>query len=54
MARLVREAIELLLKEDRQARMRAAEALFQVGAPVADWPEMEREIEAAHLKDDSL
>jgi len=47
-SQLVREAIELLLMQDRQARMQAAEALFQIGAPVADWPEMKREIEEAH------
>ncbi|MGQ0569032.1 MAG: ribbon-helix-helix protein, CopG family [Armatimonadota bacterium] len=50
MGRLVREAIDLLLLENRQARIRAAEALFQVGAPVADWPKMKREIEAAHIE----
>jgi len=49
-AQLVREAIDLLLKEDRQARVRAAKSLFQVGAPVSDWEEMKREIEAARLK----
>ena len=49
-AQIVREAIALLLHEDRQARMKAAEALLRVGAPVADWPEIERDIEAAHLK----
>lgn len=48
-AALVREAIDLLLAQDRQARLRAAEALFRVEAPVADWPAMEREIEAAYL-----
>ena len=37
----VRDAIELLLEEDRLARTRAAEALFQVEAPVADWSRME-------------
>ncbi len=47
-ARLVREAIDLLLQEDRQARLRAAEALFQVEAPIADWDQMKREIEEAH------
>lgn len=51
MAQLAREAIDLLLKEDRQARLRAAEALFRVGAPVADWPKMKREIERAHSQD---
>ena len=50
-ARLVREAIDLLLQEDRQARLRAAEALFQVEAPIADWDQMKREIEEAHRSD---
>lgn len=48
MAQVVREAIDLLLKEDRQARMRAAEKLFSVGASVADWDQMELEIEEAY------
>ena len=47
-AQLVREAIELFVRE-RQARMQAAEALFRLEAPVADWPEMKQEIEVAHL-----
>lgn len=47
-AQLVREAIELLLNEDQQARLRAAEELFQIEAPTADWDQMKREIEAAH------
>ncbi len=51
-AQLVREAIELLLMQDRQARIQAAEALFQIEAPVADWPEMKQEIEEAHLEAD--
>jgi hypothetical protein len=32
----------------------AAEALFQVEAPVRDWPEMKREIEDARLQAGSL
>jgi len=48
-AQIVREAIDLLLKEDKEARMRAAEKLFRVGAPVADWDQMKQEIEEAHL-----
>ncbi|RMF84315.1 MAG: ribbon-helix-helix protein, CopG family [Nitrospinota bacterium] len=51
-AQLVREAIELWLMQDRQARMQAAESLFQIEAPVANWPEMKQEIEEAHLKAD--
>jgi hypothetical protein len=46
-ADLVREAIDLLLAQDKQARMQAAEALCQVEAPVADWEQMKREIEEA-------
>ena len=46
---LVREAVDLLLEQDREARIRAAEALFRVGGPVADWQEMKREIEEAYL-----
>ena len=49
-AQLVREAIEQLLLQDRRARIQAAEALFQVEAPVSEWLEMKREIEEAHLK----
>lgn len=41
-AYIVREAIELLTREHRQARMQAAGALFRIEAPVADWLEMER------------
>lgn len=52
-AKLVREAIDLLLKEDRQVKQRVAEALFQVGAPVADWDEMKKDIEGAHLKSET-
>lgn len=46
-ARLVREAIDRLQAEDRHAKVQAAEALFRVDAPVADWAEMKREIERA-------
>ncbi|MEW6572179.1 MAG: hypothetical protein AB1374_00875 [Bacillota bacterium] len=46
---LVSQAIDLFLQEDRQARLRAAEALFQVEAPVADWEEIKREIVKGHL-----
>ncbi len=49
-AQLAREFIELSLAGDRQARIRAAEELFQIGAPVSEWSEMEKEIEKAHLK----
>ena len=48
-ALVVREAIEQLLAGERQARVRAAEALFRVEAPVADWAQMEQEIEAARI-----
>ena len=46
---LVREAIDFLLVHDKEARQRAAEALFQIEAPVADWPDMEKEIELGFL-----
>ena len=48
--RLVREALARLVEEDTAERVRAAEALFALEAPVADWPEMEREIEAARAE----
>jgi hypothetical protein len=44
---LICEAIELLLAQDQQARLQAAEALCQVEAPVADWETMKRELEEA-------
>ncbi|MDR7551218.1 MAG: ribbon-helix-helix protein, CopG family [Armatimonadota bacterium] len=51
-ARLVREAIEARLQHDREARLQAAQALFRVGAPVADWPHMEQEIAEARGRAD--
>ncbi len=48
-AQIVREAIERMLKEDMQIKMEAAETLFGLEAPVADWPEMKRQIEGPHL-----
>ena len=53
LAQLVREAIDKMLQEDQQLKLRAAEALFQVEAPVSDWLEMKREIEEPHLRDQS-
>ncbi len=53
MARLVREAIDLLLEEDRRAKLRAAESLFEVGAPVAEWEQMKQEIVTAHLESEA-
>ena len=47
-AELVRQAIELLLAQDREARVQAAQALFQVEAPIADWDKLKQEIEEAH------
>lgn len=47
-AELVREAISLLLDQERRARERAAESLFRIEAPVADWEEMKQEISAAY------
>jgi len=50
-AQLARETIALLLKDDdRQARLRADKALFQVEAPVVEWEKIKQEIEAAHLE----
>ena len=46
-AQLVRQAIEAFLEEDRQSRLEAAQALFQVEAPVDNWEQMKREIEEA-------
>ena len=51
MDEIVREAVEFLLAEDRRARLRAAEALFRVDAPVNDWDTMEREIYEAHIEE---
>lgn len=50
LTQLVREAIDLLLKQDREAKQQAAEALFQVGAPVDDWEKMKQEIIEARLR----
>lgn len=47
-AELVREAISLLLDQERRARERAAESLFRIEAPVGDWEEMKQEISAAY------
>ena len=49
-AQLVRQAIAQLLEQDRQARAQAAEALFRLQAPVADWETMKREIEEARAQ----
>ncbi len=47
---VVREAIDLLLRESWQARLRAAEALFETETPVADWQEMEYQIVQTHVR----
>ncbi len=49
-AELVRRSIDAFLQHDREERHRAAENLFQVGAPVGEWEEMKREISAAYAK----
>lgn len=49
--RLIRRAIELMLENDRDARLQAAEALFQVEAPVADWKSMKQEITEAYIQE---
>ena len=46
-AQVVREAVDLMLQQDREARIQAAEALFQIDAPVGDWEEMKAEIDEA-------
>lgn len=48
MAQLVREALQAFFREEDRARLQAAEALFRVGAPVDDWPALEREIKEAY------
>ena len=49
-AHLVREAISMLLEQDTLARLQAAEELFKLEAPVANWEEMKREIEEGRLR----
>ena len=50
LAQVVRTALERWLQEEGEARQRAAEAPFQVEAPVADWDRMEREIGEAYTQ----
>jgi ribbon-helix-helix CopG family protein len=48
-AALIRGAIDRLLDEDLDRRSRAAESLLAAELmPVADWPELERELETMH------
>lgn len=54
LAEAVRRALDLWLQEDRQARLRAAEALFRVGAPVADWEQMKGEIAEGYSMPDAV
>lgn len=49
-AQLVREAIRRLLHEDREVKKKMADELFCVEAPVSDWSEMKKELEAPHLE----
>lgn len=49
-AQLVRDAIDFLLEEDIRACLQAAESLFKLEAPVAEWEVMKKEIEEAYLK----
>jgi predicted DNA-binding protein len=49
-AEFVREAIEQAIVNDVAARLRAADALFNIEASTADWADMEREIDEAHLE----
>lgn len=48
---LIREAVEqtYLVEIDRQRRREALDRLLALDAPVADWPEMEAEIEKGAL-----
>lgn len=49
-AHLVRQAaIQCYLVPDRRTRMEAVRALAAMQLPVADWPQMEREIEEGRL-----
>lgn len=49
-AQLVRQAaIQCYLVPDRRTRMEAVKALAAMDLPVADWPQMEREIEEGRL-----
>ncbi len=47
MAEIVREAIDYRYRTTHEERLRAAEQLFQIEAPVGDWEELKREIEEA-------
>ena len=48
------EVVEQLLAEARRdAKRKACEEIIAMGLPVADWPEIEDEIERAHLEDQS-
>lgn len=49
-AALVREAIDQHFDMDRRERLAAARDLFEIGAPVDDWPVMKREIEAGYVE----
>jgi hypothetical protein len=53
LAEAVRQAIDLWLEEDHQARQQAAEVLFRVGAPVADWEQMKAEIIEGYTASDT-
>ena len=49
-AHLVRKAaIQCYLVPDRRTRLEAVKALAAMELPVADWPQMEREIEQGRL-----
>lgn len=49
-AHLVRQAaIQCYLVPDRRTRLAAVEALAAMELPVADWPQMEREIQQGRL-----
>ena len=49
-AHLIRKAaIQCYLVPDRRTRLEAVKALAAMKLPVADWPQMEREIEQGRL-----
>jgi len=50
-AQLVRETIEQALRNDREERRKAAEALCSLELPVSHWDEMEKEIETTYWAD---
>jgi len=48
---LILQTIKFLLDEKPNFRLQAAEALFHIEAPVADWETMKQEIAKAHMQE---